>query len=141
MHTHVYIRACKFMHKSLPRGLCSLGFPKSSRRARNSRAICALLRASSRGAPEGLGEIREGPRPYRGSSQVKPTAPSLGGTPVGERIHPGCSAAHPARSGEPCPALWSVGPQGHPVTLPPGCLGSGGPLCLCSASVPRILSN
>lgn len=53
VHAYVFLCACKFMHKSLPRGLHSLGFPRSSRQGRNSRPSALYEGIIPVGSPRG----------------------------------------------------------------------------------------
>lgn len=135
VYTCVHVNLCINLYQE---DYVRLGSPKVAAKAGIHGPLALYEGVIPLGSPRGTGGEGGGAE----GLQVKTTAPSLGGTPVGECVHPRSSAPRPVGSWEPCPALWPVSPPGHPAAaLPPGCLGSRGPLCLHSSSVPRILRN
>lgn len=80
VHAYVFLCACKFMHKSLPRGLHSLGFPRSSCQGRNSRPSALYEGIIPLGSPRGdWGRVGRGRGPAGAALRWRPPLlPSVG---------------------------------------------------------------
>lgn len=106
--------ACKFMRKSLPRGLCSLAFPKSSLQARNSRPGWRFIEGFLPGSPRGAGGEWGGAEALRGQLSGEAHCSFPRWDPSGRAHSPGLLSSSSSTVLGALPSPLVCGPPGTP---------------------------